>query len=120
MSQHLCDSIYQGKRVRVMSGWDRRVQSHFLVISRLPQPSEGQEKAASGDDKEDDFVYSNLDDPKLAGTFAGGADLDYFKRVLDDMGIKVPEALMREVEADRLANAGNRVVFHNNEGSTVT
>jgi hypothetical protein len=54
-------------------------------------------------------LYSNLDDDN-AGISC--QDVGYFRGVLEDLGVMVPETMFAEVQRDQSNKAGNRVVRH--------
>jgi hypothetical protein len=98
MSQHYFETKHNGKDVIVQLGYDRPIGHIYMVI----QTSSG----------EDDPIYSNL---FQADPF--DLTLTDYRAVLADLKITVPESMFTAVEADRLANAGNRVVWHVADGS---
>jgi hypothetical protein len=104
MSQHYFKTSYQGQAITVLMGWDRPLQGHFLVVEK-------------DDVKEDAFVYSNLLDPALNGYRGLPPSLEYFKTKLSELGLTVPERMIREIEADRSANVGNRHVWYDELGN---
>jgi hypothetical protein len=97
MSQHIfATSNAQGERVTVTMGYDRPL--HYVFCTVMAQ--------------DDDVIYSNLDDEK-AGTHQ--QEVDYYRRVLQELGLHVSESVFREVESDQLARVGNRVVIHSTD-----
>ncbi len=84
-----------GKAITVTLGYDRPLDYVFCTVFR-----EGEESSP---------IYSNLGDPR-AGTHQ--QDINYFRRVLAGLGVKVPEQMFVEVEADQLMRIGNRNVDH--------
>jgi len=68
------------------------------------------------DADECEFVYSNLDDPKLASCYGLPKSLDYFKGVLRGLGLQVPASMFEQSELDMLGNVGNRCVSHTADG----
>lgn len=97
MSTHCFETIHDGKRVIVQLGYDRPLGHLFMVV-----------QAASG---QDEPIYSNLfqADPFVMTV------TDY-QHALKQLGIVVPQAMFEAVEFDRLTNAGNRVVWYEQEG----
>ena len=83
------------KTVTVTLGYDRPLNYTFCTVIR------------EGD--EDSPVYSNLGD-RNAGTHQ--QNVSYFRLILAGLGIKVPEQMFLEVEADQLMRIGNRDVDH--------
>ena len=77
MSQHILNTTMSKKRkVTVMMGYDRPLDYVFCTVMN----SDG------------DVIYSNLDDDR-AGTDL--QDVEYFRPVLQQLGIKVPEEMLR-------------------------
>lgn len=106
MSQHFCDSEYQGKPVEVLIGWDKPLQQFFMVI----------EYKNDEDIPEDDlegYVYSNLTDEELLKKPLAEMSLDYFKSKLEELNIQIPSTMFPEVEKDKVNNEGNKEVHHN-------
>lgn len=101
MSQHICNTTYQQRPVRVTIGYDRPLNYIHMIVMRTD---------ASED--EDDFVYNNLDDDD-AGTDC--QDVDYFRRILESLAIVVPESMFAETLRDQTARIGNRVVTHTSD-----
>jgi hypothetical protein len=83
------------RTVTATLGYDRPLNYIFCTVVR-----EGEE---------DSPIYSNLDDDK-AGLHQ--QDVNYFRAVLAGLGIRVPERMFREVEADQLMRVGNRAIDH--------
>lgn len=98
MSQHHCDSTYQGKPVHVVMGWDRPLQYVFLTVEL---------ESEVDDDDEPIYVYHNFDEPEDQPL-----TLDHAVAVLKRLDIAVPDSMIIETEKDRDANVGNRQVFH--------
>jgi hypothetical protein len=102
MSQHLfatTATLPDGTtcNAQVLMGWDRPLQGYFCVIENL-------------DDSSDDcYLYSNLyETPDKAHP----QDLDHFLAQLTRFKITLPARMLAEVRADRVENAGNKVVRH--------
>ncbi|VFR27561.1 hypothetical protein BRI6_4642 [plant metagenome] len=83
------------------------MQYFFLVIEK---PAELVDDAMQVED--DDHLYSNLHERDPFGH-----DLDYYRAVLRNFQIVVPESMFTEVERDAERNVGNRVVDHQVDGS---
>lgn len=100
MSQHKHSTQTQdGKKVTVTLGYDRPLDYVFCtVIQDGGVTDEGEE-----------ILYSNLSDDE-AGTDL--QEVDYFRAVLDELGINVPDSLFTEVKIDQLDRVGNRTVVH--------
>jgi hypothetical protein len=84
--------------VLVTIGYDRRLDYLHCVVQA----------------SEDETLYSNLDDEKAGTTLQ---DVRYYEEVLESLGIKLPEAIFKEVESDQLLRVGNRLVVYNQDGS---
>jgi len=69
MSQHFFKCLHQGKPVCVLMGWDRPLSGFFLVVE------------ADIPTLDDDYVYSNLNDPALTECYGLPDDIGYFKTV---------------------------------------
>lgn len=97
MSQHIFETMLNGEKIEVFAGWDRPLRGFFLVIERLDL--EGRSTGS--------YLFNNLcmrePHPK---TF------DYFRNVLDELGIEVPQAMIDEILLDRAENKGNKRVIH--------
>lgn len=94
MSQHTYRTRTSNKKkVIVTLGYDRPLD--FVFCSVL--------------DEHESVIYSNLDDDN-AGTEL--QDVDYYRSVLLDLGIRVPEEIFGEVKSDQLLRVGNRAVDH--------
>lgn len=107
MSRHYFDTSHKGFPVTVVLGWDRPLDYFFLTIQK---PAELTDDAMQVEDE--DFLYSNLHeiDPF-------GHDLDYYREVLRHFQIVVPESMFIQVQQDLEANAGNRLVKYQSDGS---
>lgn len=102
MSQHYFNtSTPDGQPVTVLLGWDRPLGQYFLVVE-LEQDVE---------DANDEYLYSNLDDPQ-----AWRQPLEYFERKLEQLGIHVPASMFQEAYCDQEFNVGNRQVWHRADG----
>ena len=100
MSQHRYSTKSKdGKQVIVTLGYDRLLDYVFCTVI---QESEGT-------NEEEEVLYSDLSDNE-AGTDL--QDVDYFRGVLNELGISVPDALFTEVKSDQFYRVGNRTVFH--------
>lgn len=98
MSQHVFrTTLDDGRSVEVLSGWDRPLQGFFLVIEWLNAPK----------DTEEPYLFSNLNmeesHPKA---------YDYFRKVLAEFGIIVPQQMIEEILRDGEENKGNKRVIH--------
>lgn len=113
MSQHIYPATIRNHAVWVQLGWDRPLQTHYLVIEYVDPPTSDADSASDG------FVYSNLDDPKLARDPQLAGDLGYFAQVLVAHGLTPFENVMNEVRKDRAHNVGNRVVKYDAHGTAL-
>jgi len=94
MSQHIVETKNaKGNSVTVTLGYDRPLDFVFCTVMS----------------QEDDVIYSNLDDDD-AGTLQ--QDVDYYRPVLERLGLHVPESVFQEVASDQIGRVGNRVVVH--------
>lgn len=94
MPRHILETRNRrGELVRVTMGYDRAFDALYCEV-------------ASADGER---IYSNLSDPDAG---PGQADLDYYRFLLQDYGIEVPEAMYRQVSADQKNRAGDGVVMH--------
>jgi hypothetical protein len=94
MSQHIFETNNaQGAPVTVTMGYDRPLDYVFCTVL---YPN-------------DEVIYSNLDDDD-AGTHQ--QDVDYYRPVLQKLGLHIPESMFREVKSDQLGCIGNRVKIH--------
>ena len=105
MSQHYFETSFQGKPATITMGWDRPLQGHFLLV-------ETDDPGA-----EEEFIYSNLFDPALLEFGGLPPSLDYFKAKLTELGLNVPEPMVREIELDAINNVGNRHVWYDQLGN---
>ena len=94
MSQHHFESTTEaGDKLLVTMGYDRPLDYVFCTVF----------------DKNEEVIYSNLDDDD-AGTEL--QDVDYYRAILEKLGVRVPESMFREVKADQQRRVGNRVEVH--------
>lgn len=100
MSQHKYSTQSKdGKQVLVTLGYDRPLDFVFCTVTQEgPGTTEGEE-----------ILYSNLSDDE-AGTDL--QDVDFYRSVLDELGISVPDSMFTEVKIDQLGRIGNRLVRH--------
>lgn len=102
MSQHVFESQHQGKPISILMGWDRPLQGFFMVIEV---------------DGSEDYLYTNLDDPKLAPFHGLPASLDHFIKKLSELGLVIPARMVQEIQDDAFANVGNRYVRYAPDGT---
>lgn len=93
MSQHCFDTLHDGKKTRIVMGWDRPLQGFFMYIEK--------------EDDEDVPYWSNLD-----WEDSHPRTLQPFIEALKALNISVPNKLLAAVVADGENNAGNRDVFY--------
>ena len=94
MSQHIFETNNaQGAPVTVTMGYDRPLVYVFCTVL----------------DPNDKVIYSNLDDDD-AGTLQ--QEVDYYRPVLERLGLHVPESVFQEVASGQIGRIGNRVVVH--------
>jgi hypothetical protein len=104
MSQHFFNTTHKGEAITVMMGWDKPLQGFFMVI---------EDKAS----KEDDFIYSNLEDPELAQAGGLAQTIEPFVNKLDELGIEVPVEMLEGVEIDGIFNVGNKQAHYGVAGA---
>lgn len=99
MTQRLIFTHHQNKPVTIVMGWDRPMQSYFLMIEL--------------DSEESSFLYSNITDSQLAkknngNYFAPVRSLEYFQSILSDQfGLVIPEEFFKLVRDDKANDIGN-------------
>ena len=100
MSQHKHSTLSRdGKKVAVTLGYDRPLDYVFCTVI---QDGEGMEEG-------EEILYSNLSDDN-AGTHL--QDVDYFRHVVAELGISIPDSMFTEVEIDQLERLGNKTVIY--------
>ena len=107
MSQHYFQTSYEGRSVTVVVGFDRPLRGFFCFVERN-----------DAGDQEEEFLYSNLDDPKLVHCMGIAKTLKHFEKRLGDLGLAVPRSMFSEAENDQRFNVGNRFVWHDAKGVT--
>lgn len=94
MPQHHFESTTEaGDTLLVIMGYDRPLDYVFCTVL----------------DKDEEVIYSNLDDGDAGIELQ---DVDYFRPILQKLGVRVPESMFREVKADQRGRVGNRVEVH--------
>jgi hypothetical protein len=96
MSQHFFTAKHDDRDVDVLIGWDRALQSFFLVVTLIDPV-----------DYEDETIYSSVTDEEI-GVFET-KPLDYFKDKLTSLGLELPTLISEQVITDACRNVGNRV-----------
>ena len=84
-------------------GFDRPRRGFFCFVER-------------NDADDEEFVDSNLEDPRLFGSRGIARTLKHFEKRLADLGFEVPRSMFAEAEADQRFNVGNRCVWHHEKG----
>ena len=93
MSQHIFHaSDKRGQNITVTMGYERMSKRVFCTVMA-----------------EDEIVYSELEDPNAGVRLK---EVEYYREILQGLGIEVPESMLLEVDADRKSRTGNRVVLH--------
>lgn len=80
MTQHYYPTEHQGKPATILMGWDRPLQGFFMVIQ-------------ADDNKGDEYIYSNLEDPALIEFGGLPPCLDHFLAQLQALGLSVPDVM---------------------------
>jgi len=110
VSTHVYRTTYGKRRICIYAGWDRFLQDCFLQIEFLDSTAE-------------EPLFSFLeDDPGIGTRDAETLSFDRYLRVLDDLGIQLPQEMIRAIEKDINANTafGLRDWTHSNgQGSRV-
>ena len=105
MSQHHFATTYQGRPVNVMMGCDRPLRGFFCCVELT-------------DAENDAYAYCNLSDAKLFPAMGLAASVEYFRGVLAELDLHVPESMFTECVRDRANNVGNRFEVHDASGLT--
>ena len=98
MSQHIHETVYNSRPINILTGWDRPLQGHFLVVEFTDQP--------------DEYLYDNLSDPDLAWCMGLPPTMDHFIEKLASLNISLPSEMLANVLVDKFGSAGNKVVFY--------
>jgi hypothetical protein len=97
MSRHHFDTRREGRRIRVVAGYDRPLDEFFLQILIAPRD----------DAAEDEYVYTSLcelgTDWSEPQTLAGR---------LAELHIDPPASFLPAIFEDRRRQIGNRLAFH--------
>lgn len=100
MSQHKHSThCRDGKKVTVTLGYDRPLDYVFCTVIQ----------DGGGMQEGEEILYSNLSDDEAGLDLQ---DVDYFRAVLAELGISVPDSLFTEVKSDQLDRVGNRTVVY--------
>jgi len=95
VSQHHFEANVNGKPVRVLTGYDRRLREFFLTVMD------------NDDESEEDFVFTSLGD--CSRDWSNGETVEDW---LQELGIPVPKSLLGALFEDQANNVGNKVVKH--------
>ena len=95
MSQHITPVVHNGKNAEVLVGWDAPLQRFFLVVEDMDF------KYTDDDEEDSEIIYSNLLDKNLPTFSINYQDLGYFKRILENLKIQIPEEIWQKVLEDR-------------------
>lgn len=99
MSQHKhTTTTKDGKQVTVTLGYDRPLDYVFCTVMQ-----DGNREG------EGEILYSNLSDDE-AGTDL--QEVEYFRPILEGLGITVPASMFTEVLIDQLERVGNKTIVH--------
>jgi hypothetical protein len=88
----------------ILTGWDRMLQYHFLVI----------------DSKDDKNVYNNLADTRnVTGSYGScrGMTLQQVIDRLADYNVTLPRSLYAKLAHDQRTNVGAEISYHNADGT---
>lgn len=97
MSQHIYKTKNaEGQNLTITLGYDRPLDFVFCTIMS----------------QDDAVIYSNLDDD---GAGTDQQDANYYRRILEQLGLHVPESVFREVISDQTRRMGNRVEIHGSD-----
>lgn len=97
MSRHFIHMGHGERKITVVAGYDRPLQSLFLHVIYADLPPREEER----------FLYDSLDDPDADWT-----DINTLADRLETLGIAVPPSLIEGIFLDQCLNAGNRIVEH--------
>lgn len=114
MSQHILNTVCQGRPVRVMLGWDRPLQYFFLLVEALDEEWAAEHDSSIETDV-NGFVYCNLDDDSVPEPV--DEQLTYLSGRLVGLGISAPESMFSNVEEDRQKHVGKRQVVYQSDGN---
>ena len=110
MSQHRFRIMRDGKLISVLAGWDRPLQQVFCMIeSELPRPENLEEM---GEAEQEAFweAYEEAHEYLFDNLLTPLPHVDAIGEALAKNGLPCPQGFLTQIEADRLINAGNRLV----------
>lgn len=112
MSQHYFKTIDKdGSPIAILMGWDRPLNHLFLIVERtMPDGYVPSEAAAR--EMEDSILYSSMNEPEPFFL-----SLDDLRGRLSELGLEAPASVYEQIEIDRSTRAGNRIVYHNDDGT---
>lgn len=94
MSQHILKTTdVKGASVQVRIGYDRPLDYIHCTVT----------------DQDGEITYSSLGDVEA---LIEVQDVDYYRPILADLGITVPDTIFDEVSNDQASRVGNRVVIY--------
>lgn len=102
VTQHYIKTTHVNEPVEVLIGWDRPLQRFFLVVEKSNIECNDDYFQDVGD-----YIYNNLDDKNLHDGSFQYQNLDYFKGMLANLKILVPENLWEDLLNDKKLNLGN-------------
>ena len=91
MSQHTLITEHEGRKVKVLMGWDRPLQGYFLVVEYIDT------------NKNDEYLYSNLEQK-----VSHPKSMQPFLDALSVLSILLPKAMIDDVKNDAMMNIGNK------------
>lgn len=98
MSRHSFDTRLQGRRVRVVAGYDRPLDEFFLQILLA---------ATEDETEQDEFVYTSLCEPS-----DDWSDPQALSARLAELRIDPPSSFLPAILEDRRRQIGNRLAIH--------
>lgn len=98
MSRHSFDTRHEGRRVRIVAGYDRPLDEFFLQILLAPP---------ADDAAQDEFVFTSLCEPG-----DDWSDPQTLTARLAKMGIDPPATFLPAIFEDRRRQVGNRLALH--------
>lgn len=104
MSQHSIEITYKDKPATVLVGWDHPLQRFYLVVDYDDDGSTDGSDNEDDDCGEDVYIYTNLYDEVLDREPHHYQDLGYFKKILENLGIQIPDQIWEKVKQDKIAN----------------
>ena len=107
---HFFLTRHHGHKVIVRLGYDRVLKYVYMTtIVDDKEPDDARYEASCAAFGGEGIVYSNLDD-KAAGDEC--VDVNFYRRVLNRLGIVVPESMFTETLRDQQQDSADRNVEH--------